>query len=152
MSATMIGLDIAKSVFQLHGVDAGGKVQLKRKLRRGELIAFFERQPRCTVVMEACGAAHHWARVPSGLGHEVKLIASEAVRPFVKRGKKNDVADAAAIRAAASRADARFVAVKSLEQQGARALHPVRSLPVEQEAMPANAMRGLATEIGRASC
>jgi error-prone DNA polymerase len=148
VSITMIGLDIAKSVFQLHGVDAGGTVQLKRKLQRGELIAFFERQPRCTVVMEACGAAHHWARVLGGLGHEVKLIAPEAVRPFVKRGKKNDVADAAAICAAASRPDARFVPVKSLEQQGVLTLHSVRSLLVKQQTMLANAMRGLATEFG----
>src|SRR3712207_4194599 len=133
VSITMIGLDIAKSVFQLHGVDAGGTVQLKRKLQRGELIAFFERQPRCTLVMEACGAAHHWARVLSGLGHEVKLIAPEAVRPFVKRGKKNDVADAAAICAAASRPDATFVAIKSLEQQGVLTLHSVRSLLVKQD-------------------
>ena len=117
MSITMIGLDIAKSVFQLHAVDAAGKVQLRRKLRRGELIPFFEGQPRCTVVMEACGAAHHWARVLGGLGHEVKLIAPEAVRPFVKRGKKND--------AAASRPDAKFVPRKSLEQQGVVALSPV---------------------------
>src|SRR5215213_11153995 len=145
---SMIGLDIAKSVFQLHGIDTGGKVQLKRKLRRGELIAFFERQPRCTVVMEACGAAHHWARVLSGLGYEVKLIASEAVKPFVKRGKKNDPADAAAICAAASRPEAKFVVVKSLEQQGVLALHSVRSLLVKQHTMLANAMRGLATEFG----
>jgi error-prone DNA polymerase len=148
MSVTMVGLDIAKSVFHLHGVDAGGKVQLKRKLRRGELIAFFERQPRCTVVMEACGAAHHWARVLSGLGYEVKLIASEAVKPFVKRGKKNDVVDAAAICVAASRPDATFVAVKSLEQQGVLALHSARALLVKQQTMLANAMRGLATEFG----
>src|SRR5918911_269688 len=123
MSITMIGLDTAKSVFQLHGVDATGQVQLKRRLRRDELIAFFEQQPRCTVVMEACGAAHHWARVLSGLGYEVKLIASEAVKPFVKRGKKNDPADAAAICAAASRPEAKVVAVKSLEQQGVLARH-----------------------------
>ncbi len=148
MSITMIGLDIAKSVFQLHGVDAGGDVQLKRKLRRGELIAFFERQPRCTVVMEACGAAHHWARVLGGLGHEVKLIAPEAVRPFVRRGKKNDAADAAAICAAASRPDAKFVPVKSLEQQGVLTLHSVRSLLAKQQTMLANAVRGLATEFG----
>ncbi len=77
MSITMIGLDIAKSIFHLHGVDGGGKVQLKRKLRRGELIPFFEQRPRCTVVMEACGAAHQWARVLSGLDHEAKLIAPE---------------------------------------------------------------------------
>ena len=148
MSPSMIGIDTAKSTFQLHGIDATGKVQLKRKLRRDELTAFFERQPRCTVVMEACGAAHHWARVLSGLGFEVKLIASEAVKPFVKRGKKNDPADAAAICAAASRPEAKFVAVKSLEQQGVLALHSVRSLLVKQRTMLANAMRGLATEFG----
>src|SRR3712207_6683666 len=105
MSISMVGLDIAKSVFQLHGIDASGKMLLKRKLRRSELISFFEQQPPCTVVMEACGAAHHWARVLGGLGHEVKLIAPEAVRPFVKRSKKNDAVDAAAICAAASRPD-----------------------------------------------
>src|SRR5215203_1456764 len=148
MSISMIGLDIAKSVFQLHGIDASGMVRLKRKLSRDKLIAFFEQQPRCIVVMEACGAAHHWARVLSGLGHEVKLIASEAVKPFVKRGKKNDPADAAAICAAASRPDAKFVVVKSLEQQGVLALHSVRSLLVKQQTMLANAMRGLATEFG----
>src|SRR5919199_2575390 len=137
-----------KSVFHLHGVDAQGKVLLKRKLGRDQLIGFFEQQPRCTVVMEACGAAHHWARVMSGLGHEVKLIASEAAKPFVKRGKKNDPADAAAICAAASRPEAKFVAVKSLEQQGVLALHSVRSLLVKQQTMLANAMRGLATEFG----
>ena len=148
MSISMIGIDTAKSIFHLHGVDAQGKAQLKRKLRRDELIASFERQSRCTVVMEACGAAHHWARMLGGLGHEVKLIASEAVKPFVKRGKKNDPADAAAICAAASRPDARFVAAKSPEQQGVLALHSVRSLLVKQETMLANAMRGLATEFG----
>jgi len=148
MSISTIGLDIAKSVFQLHGIDASGKAQLKRKLRRSELIAFFERQPRCTVVMEACGAAHHWARVPGGLGHEVKLIAPEAVRPFVKRGKKSDATDAAAICAAAARPDARFVAVKGLEQQGVLALHSARALLVKQQAMLADAMRGLAAEFG----
>src|SRR3712207_856834 len=98
--------------------------------------------------MEACGAAHHWARVLGGLGHEVKLIASEATKPFVKRGKKNDAADAAAICAAASRPDARFVAVKSLEQQGVLALHSARTLLVKQRTMLTNAMRSLATEFG----
>jgi transposase len=148
MSISMIGIDTAKSIFHLHGVDAQGKVQLKRKLRRNELIPFFEQLPRCTVVMEACGAAHHWARVLGGLGYEVKLIAPEAVRPFVKRGKKNDAADAAALCAAASRPDAKFVAVKSLEQQGVLALHSARALLVKQQTMLANAMRGLATEFG----
>jgi transposase len=148
MSISMIGMDTAKSVFHLHGVDAQGKAQLKRKLSRDKLIAFFEQQPRCTVVMEACGAAHHWARVLIGLGYEVKLIAPEAVKSFVKRGKKNDAADAAAICAAAFRSEAKFVAVKSLEQQGVLALHSARSLLIKQETMLANAMRGLAAEFG----
>jgi len=148
MSITMIGLDTAKSVFQVHAVDGTGKTAMRHKLRRSELIPFFEGQPHCTVVMEACGAAHHWARVLGGLGHGVKLIAPEAVRPFVKRGKKNDAADAAALCEAASRPDMRFVPVKSLEQQGTLALHSTRTLLVKQQTMLANAMRGLATEFG----
>jgi error-prone DNA polymerase len=98
--------------------------------------------------MEACGAAHHWARVLSSLGHEVKLIAPEAVRPFVKKGKKNDPADAAALCEAASRPDRMFVPVKTIEQQGILALHSARSLLVKQQTMLVNAMRGLATEFG----
>src|SRR4029077_16986335 len=88
MTITMIGLDTAKSVFQVHGVNETGKVEIRRELRRSELIPFVEKQEACTVVMEACGAAHHWARVLSSLGHEVKLIAPEAVRPFVKKGRR----------------------------------------------------------------
>ena len=148
MSITMIGLDTAKSVFQVHAVDGAGQVVTRRKLRRTELIAFFEKQAACTVVMEACGAAHHWARMLTGLGHEVKLIAPEAVRPFVKQGKKNDAADAAAICEAASRPGMRFVPIKSLEQQGVLALHSARSLLVKQQTMLANAIRGMATEFG----
>src|SRR3984885_7118801 len=97
MSISMIGLDTAKTVFQIHGVDETGRMEIRRKLRRNDLITFFEKQATCTVVMEACGAAHHWARMLTGLGHSVKLIAPEAVKPFVKKGKKNDAADAAAI-------------------------------------------------------
>ena len=148
MSITMIGLDTAKSVFQVHGVNATGKIEIRRKLRRSELIPFFEKQEACTVIMEACGAAHHWGRILSCLGHKVKLIAPEAVRPFVKKGKKNDAADAAALCAAASRADMRFVPIKSVEQQSILALHSARSLLVKQQTMLANAMRGLATEFG----
>ena len=148
MSVSMIGLDTAKSVFQVHAVIEAGKPEIKRKLRRSELIPFFEKQDACTVVMEACGAAHHWARMLIGLGHEVKLIAPEAVRPFVKKGKKNDAADAAAICEAASRPDVKFVPAKSVEQQGILALHAARSLLVKQQTMLANAMRGLATEFG----
>jgi transposase len=148
MSITMIGLDTAKSVFQVHGVNETGKVEIKRKLRRSELIPFFEKQEVCTVVIEACGAAHHWARILRGLGHEVKLIAPEAVRPFVKKGKKNDPADAAALCTAASRPDMMFVPIKNIEQQGILAVHSARSLLVKQQTMLANAMRGLATEFG----
>jgi transposase len=148
MSVSMIGLDTAKSVFQVHGVNEAGKPELKRKLRRSELIPFFEKQGTCTVVMEACGAAHHWTRLLIGLGHTVRLVPAEAVRPFVKKGKKNDAADAAAICEAASRPDVKFVAAKSVEQQGILALHAARSLLVKQQTMLANAMRGLATEFG----
>src|ERR1700709_2412436 len=148
MSISMIGLDTAKTVFQIHCVDEAGRAEIKRKLRRNDLIAFFEQQAACTVVMEACGAAHHWARMLSGLGHTVKLIAPEAVKPFVKKGKKNDAADASAICTAASQPETKFVPIKTLEQQGTLALHTARSLLVKQKTMLANAMRGIATEFG----
>jgi transposase len=148
MSISMIGLDTAKSVFQIHGVNEAGKAELKRKVRRSDLIAFFEKQERCLVVMEACGAAHHWARILTGLGHTVKLIAPEAIKPFVKTGKKNDAADAAAICEAAARPDVKFVPAKTVAQQGILALHTARSLLVKQQTMLANAIRGLATEFG----
>ena len=148
MSITMIGLDTAKSVFQVHAVNESGKVEIRRKLQRGELIPFFEKQEARIVILEACCAAHHWARMLTGLGHDVKLIAPEAVRPFVKKGKKNDAADAAALCAAASRPDVKFVPAKSLEQQGVLALHSARSLLVKQQTMLANAMRSLAAEFG----
>jgi transposase len=148
MSINMIGLDNAKSVFQIHAVDQTGKMEIRRKLRRSELLAFFEQQEPCRVVLEACGAAHHWARMLTGLGHDLKLIAPEAVRPFVKKGKKNDAADAAALCTAASRPDVKFVPAKSLEQQGVLALHSIRTLLVKQQTMLANAIRSLATEFG----
>ena len=148
MSISMIGLDTAKSVFQVHAVDTTGKTVLRRKLQRSELIEFFEKLEACTVVLEACGAAHHWARTLSTFGHEVKLIAPEAVRPFVKKGKKNDPTDAAAICVAASQPDIKFVPVKSPEQQGILALHSVRSLLIKQQTMLVNAVRGLAAEFG----
>jgi len=143
-----LSLDTAKSVFQVHGIDVAGKVQLKRKLRRDEVIPFFEKQEHCTIVLEACGAGHHWARMLTQLGHEAKLLAPEAARPFVKKGKKNDAADAAALCAAASQLQVKFVPVKSPEQQGVLALHSTRTLLVKQQTMLANAMRGLATEFG----
>src|SRR5919107_4986950 len=130
MTIAVIGLDTAKTVFRVHGVDESGRAVLKRKLHRSELVGFFEQQPRCAVFLEACGAGHYWGRLLSGLGHEVKLIAPEAVKPFVKKGKKNDAADAAALGVAASRPEMRFVPVKSLAQQGNLALHSARSLLV----------------------
>ena len=148
MIITLIGMDTAKSVFQVHCVDAAGEPQLKRKLRREDVIPFFEMQERCIVVLEACGAGHHWARLLTQLGHEAKLLAPEAARPFVKKGKKNDAADAAALCEAASRPEVKFVPVKSPEQQGVLALHSARTLLVKQQTMLANAMRGLATEFG----
>ena len=148
MSVSMIGLDTAKSVFQIHGVNEAGKAEIKRKLGRSELLPFFEKQPACIVVMEACGAGHHWARVLSGLGHTVKLVAPEAVRPFVKKGKKNDASDAMAICEAASRPEVKFVPIKSVEQQGILALHTARSLLIRQRVMLGNAIRGLAAEFG----
>ena len=144
----MIGLDAAKSVFQIHGVNEAGKAEIKRKLGRSELLPFFEKQPACTVVMEACGVGHHWARMLTGLGHTVRLIAPEAVRPFVKKGKKNDASDAAAICEAASRPEVKFVPIKSIEQQGILALHTTRSLLIRQRVMLSNAIRGLAAEFG----
>jgi error-prone DNA polymerase len=129
-------------------VDETGRAVLKRKLQRSELFAFFEKQAACTIALESCGAAHHWARVLAGLGHEVRLIAPEAVKPFVKKGRKNDAADAAALCTAATRPDVKFVAPKTLDQQGVLALHTARSLLVKQQTMLGNAMRGLASEFG----
>jgi transposase len=137
-----------KAVFQVHGLDEGGRAALKRQLRRSELIPFFEQQPRCTVFLEACGAGHHWGRLLSSLGHEVKLIAPEAVKPFVKKGRKNDAVDAAALCVAGSRPETRFVPIKTVEQQAVLALHAARSLLVKQQTMLANALRGLAAEFG----
>jgi transposase len=122
MSITMFGLGTAKFVFQVHAVDKTGSAIIRRKLQRSDLIPFFIKQQACTVVMEDCGAAHHWARMLTGLGHDVKLIAPEAARPFVKKGRKNDAADAAALYEAASRPDMKFVPAKGLEQQGILAL------------------------------
>lgn len=148
MTITIIGLDTAKTTFQVHGIDESGHAALKRKLHRSELVAFFEQQPPCRVFLEACGAGHHWGRLLSSLGHEVKLIAPEAVRPFVQKGKKNDAADAAALCVAGSRPETRFVPIKSVEQQAVLALHAARSLLVKQATMLANALRGLAAEFG----
>ena len=130
---TRIGLDLAKTVFQVHGVDATGKVVIARKLRRGTMEEFFGRLAPCVVAMEACSSAHHWGRQLGALGHEVKLIPPAHVKPYLRRNK-TDAADAAAICEAAMRPGQRFVAVRSIDNQAAvmrhrvRASEPVRSL------------------------
>src|SRR6476661_245284 len=137
---SMIGLDLAKNVFQVHGVDASGKVVLRRQLRRGAVEKFFAKLPPCTVGMEACGSAHHWARVIGRYGHEVRLMPPAYVKPYVKRNK-NDGRDAEGICEAVGRPTMRFVPVKSVEQQATLAVHGTRALLVRQRTMAANALR-----------
>lgn len=148
MNVSTIGLDLAKSVFQVHGVSGSGDVVLRKRLRRGEMLRFFANLEPCVVGIEACGTAHFWARELQELGHEVRLIAPSYVKPYVKRGKKNDAADAAAICEAIQRPAMRFVAVKSVEQQGALMLHRSRDLLVRQRTMLVNALRGHMAEFG----
>src|SRR5471030_2022985 len=131
MQITTIGLDLAKNVFQVHGVDAEGCEQIRRKLRRADVLRFFEKLTPCLVGMEACAGAHHWARQIATFGHEVKLIPPAYVKPYVRR-QKNDMADAAAICEAVSRPSMRFVPVKSVDQQAVLMLHRARSLLVGQ--------------------
>ena len=135
MKVSIIGLDIAKSSFQAHGVDANGTCVFKRKLGRSEVSAFFEKFAPCNVVMEACGSAHYWARVIRSAGHDVRLLPPDRVKPFVKKGKKNDAVDAAAICLAATHPDTVFVPIKSEEQQGILSLHSTRALLVKQQTM-----------------
>ncbi len=144
---TTIGLDLAKNVFQVHGVDAAGKVLARKQLRRAEVLRFFAALPPCLVGMEACGTAHHWARELTKLGHTVRLMLPAYVKPYVKRGK-TDAADAAAIAEAVTRPTMRFVAVKTTEQQAILMLHKVRYLLVRQRTMLINALRGHLAEFG----
>ena len=147
MSVVTIGLDLAKSVFQVHGVDSAGQTVLRRRLGRTDLLPFFAKQAPCIIGMEACSSAHHWARELSRLGHQVRLIPPQYVKPYVKRNK-TDAADAEAICEAVGRANMRFVPVKTVEQQGILALHRVRALLVRQRTSAVNAMRGLLSEFG----
>jgi transposase len=142
-----IGLDLAKNVFQVHGAAASGAAILRKKLRRDQGLRFFAAQPACTVAMEACASSHHWAREIAKLGHEVRLIAPDYVKPFVKR-QKNDAADAEAICEAAQRPTMRFVAVKSDEQQAAAIVFRARDLLVRQRTQTINAIRGHLAEFG----
>jgi len=147
MSVTTIGLDLAKSIFQVHGVDAQGRAVLKRRIRRRDLLAFFEELPSCLVGMEACSSAHHWARELVALGHDVRLIPPQYAKPYVKRNK-TDAADAEAICEAVGRPNMRFVPIKSKESQGLLTLHRVRSLLVRQRTAAVNSARGLLSEFG----
>jgi transposase len=142
-----IGLDLAKHVFQAHGADASGAALFRKKLRRAQVLSFFATQPPCTVAMEACGSAHHWAREIGKLGHAVQLIPPAYVKPFVKR-QKNDAADAQAICEAAQRPTMRFVAPKSEQAQAAALVFRARDLLVRQRTQIINALRGHLAEFG----
>ena len=147
MQVMMIGLDLAKNVFQVHGVDARERPVLRKRLSRTKVLEFFAQLPPCRVGMEACPGAHWWARQLLQLGHDVKLMPPQYVRPYVKRNK-NDAADAEAICEALTRPSMRFVPVKSLEQQSALLLHRTRDLLVAQRTQLANALRGHLAEFG----
>lgn len=142
-----IGLDIAKSVFQVHGVDAVGEVVIRRQVRRAQMLAFFASQPACLVGIEACATAHYWGRELARLGHRVRLMPPSYVKPFVKR-QKNDAADAEAICEAVTRPTMRFVEVKSPEQQSVMVLHRVRMMLMRQRISLSNAIRGHMAEFG----
>jgi transposase len=145
--AITIGVDLAKSVFQVHGVDAEAGVVFRRQLRRGQVLPFFRKQAPCLVGMEACATSHHWAREIASLGHEVRLMPPRYVKPYVKRNK-NDMADAEAICEAVTRPTMRFVAIKSPEQQSVLMLHRTRELLVRQRTMLVNAIRAHMAEFG----
>jgi transposase len=145
--AAMVGIDLAKRSFHVYGADGRGKPVFSKKLTRARLSPFVANLPPCTVAMEACGSAHHWARTFRTYGHEVRLIAPQFVKPFVK-SNKNDAADAEAICEAAQRPTMRFVAVKTVEQQDIQAIHRMRSLVVERRTAQINQIRGLLLEYG----
>lgn len=142
---TTIGLDIAKSVFQVHGVNADGEVVVRRQLTRARMLPFFAKLPRCLVGIEACNNSHYWARELTALGHDVKLMPAQYVKPYVERGK-NDAADAEAICEAVTRPTMRFVAVKSPEQQSLMMLHRVRLMLNRQRTQISNAIRAHISE------
>ena len=147
MEISTIGLDLAKNVFQVHGISGTGEIVVRKTLRRSQMLPFFERLPPCLVGAEACGTSHHWARELTKLGHEVRLMPAAYVKPYVKRGK-NDAADAEAICEAVTRQTMRFVPIKSREQQAALSLHRVRSLLIKQRTQLVNMLRSLLAELG----
>ena len=147
MQVTTIGLDIAKSVFQVHGIDAPEKVVVRKQLRRRQVLEFFKALPPCLIGMEACATAHYWARELTKLGHEVRLMPAKDVKAYVKRNK-NDAADAEAICEAVRRPTMRFVQIKSTEQQGRLMLHRARDLLMRQRTQVINAVRAHLAELG----
>ena len=147
MNITRIGVDLAKNVFQVHGVNRQGEVVVRKQLRRGQLLDWFSKLAPCQVGMEACGSAHHWARELGRLGHDVRLMAPQFVKPYVKRGK-NDANDAEAICEAVGRPNMRFVAAKTVEQQTLQAEHRIRSRLVKSRTSLSNEIRGLLSEFG----
>lgn len=147
MEITTLGLDLAKNIFQLHGVDAAGEVVVRKALRRAQMLPFFAKLPPCLIGIEACGTSHHWARELTSLGHEVRLMPPVYVKAYVKRGK-NDAADAEAICEAVTRPTMRFVAIKSRDQQAALSLHRVRRLLIGQRTQLVNMMRSQLAEFG----
>jgi transposase len=147
MKITTIGIDLAKSVFQVHGVDGQGRAVLRKQLKRDQMAAFFGNLEPCLIGMEACGSAHYWARKLQAQGHHVKLIAPQFVKPYVKTNK-HDAADAEAICEAVGRPSMRFVPVKNVEQQAVLALHRVRQGLVKARTAQANQIRGLLSEFG----
>ena len=147
MKLKRVGVDLAKQVFQIHGVDSHEQVKCRKQLKRGQMLSFFRQLEPCLVAMEACGSSHYWARELSALGHQVKLIAPQFVKPYVKSGK-NDANDAEAICEAASRPNMRFVPIKSAEQQAGQSLHRIRSRLIRARTALANEIRGLLAEFG----
>src|SRR5271166_3105019 len=146
-TVTVIGLDIAKSVFQVHGIDAAGKPVIRKQLKRARVIPFFAKLPSCVVGIEACASSHYWARELTALGHDVKLMPPAYVKPYVKR-QKNDAADAEAICEAGQRPNMRFVPVKQPEQQAGLALHRTRHLLIRQLTAVTNSIRAHLAEFG----
>jgi transposase len=147
MKITTIGVDLAKAVFQIHGVDERGKVAVRKQLKRSDMSSYFANLETCLIGMEACGSAHHWARKLQGFGHTVKLMSPQFVKPYVKTNK-NDMADAEAICEAVSRPNMRYVPVKTVEQQAILSVHRARSGFVKARTAQANQIRGLLSEFG----